>query len=248
MSAFCLCQRKMERGSGMMAKEYKYIKHSDKQHAMILETAKKLFMENEIKDVSMTQIAKECGITRATLYRYFENKDAVVWEIYISFGKKWMDTLWGEIHGKKVSTYEKMAVYLRGMLDVFIEMPEFYKFFFHFSKEYLNNQMYSDTVYGKELFKNTGLAAGSTVAFMIEDFEDGSMREGLDAKTTGISVAYGAIGFIRVVCDNMDSIPLKYGVSPIQVLVDGMKNMLVAIKRDDYQSEFAENIWDDLKV
>lgn len=85
----------------MTAKEYKYIKHSDKQRAMILETAKKLFMENEIKDVSMTQIARECGITRATLYRYFENKDAVVWEIYISFGKKWMDTLWGEIHGKK---------------------------------------------------------------------------------------------------------------------------------------------------
>lgn len=232
----------------MTAKEYKYIKHSDKQRTMILETAKKLFMENEIKDVSMAQIARECGITRATLYRYFENKDAVVWEIYISFSQKWMDTLWGKTKGKKLSTYEKMAVYLRQMLSMLIETPEFYKFFFHFSKEYLNNQMYSDTVYGKELFKNTGLAAGSTVAFMIEDFEDGSMREGLDAKTTGISVAYGAFGFIRIVYDNMDSIPLKYGVSPMQVLMDGMKNMLVAIKREGYHSELAEHIWDDLEL
>lgn len=230
----------------MAAKEYKYVKHSDKQRTMILETAKKLFMENEIKDVSMAQIAKECGITRATLYRYFENKDAVVWEIYISFGKKWMDTLWGEIHGKKVSTYEKMAVYLRGMLDVFIEMPEFYKFFFHFSKEYLNNQMYPDTVYTRELYKTTGLTSGSTVAFMIENFNDGSVKEGLDAKATGVSVTYGALGLIQIIYNNKDSIPMKYGISSVQVLVNGMKNMLVAVKREGYHSELVDHIWDDL--
>lgn len=51
----------------MAVREYKYVKHSDKQRAMILETAKRLFMENEIKDITMAQIAKECGITRATV-------------------------------------------------------------------------------------------------------------------------------------------------------------------------------------
>lgn len=230
----------------MAAKEYKYVKHSDKQRAMILETANKLFMENEIKDISMAQIAKECGITRATLYHYFENKDAVVWEIYISFGKKWMDTLWGEIRGKEVSTYEKMAVYLREMLNMFIETPEFYKFFFHFSKEYLNNQMYSDTIYTKELLKTTGLASGSTVSCIIENFDDGSIKEGLDAKATGVSIAYGALGLIQVIYNNRDSIPLKYGISPEKVLANGMKNMLVAVKREGYHSELAEQIWDEL--
>ena len=33
--------------------EYKYVKHSDKQRAFILEKAKELFLEQDIKDVSM---------------------------------------------------------------------------------------------------------------------------------------------------------------------------------------------------
>ena len=94
----------------MSAKEYKYVKHSDKQRTMILETAKKLFMENEIKDISMAQIAKECGITRATLYRYFENKDAVVWEIYIWFSQMTMGKVLKKMKNQSFSTCEKIAV------------------------------------------------------------------------------------------------------------------------------------------
>ena len=69
-------------------KEHKYVKHSDKQRFLILETAEQLFMEYEIKEISMSRIAQECGITRATLYRYFENRDEIVWEIYIHFSEK----------------------------------------------------------------------------------------------------------------------------------------------------------------
>lgn len=228
----------------MAAKEYKYVKHSDKQRMMILEVAKQLFMENEIKDISMARIAKECGITRATLYHYFENKDAIVWEIYISFGKKWMDVLWGKIRNKEVSTYEKIAVYLRGMIDTYIEMPEFYKFFFHFGKEYLYNQMYPDTVYTRELYETTGLTSGSTVGFLIENFDDGSIREGVDKKTAGIAVVYGAFGMLQTICGNSDAIPLKYGVAPIKVLINAMDNILVGLKNENYHSDLVEHIWD----
>ncbi len=232
----------------MAVREYKYVKHSDKQRAMILETAKRLFMENEIKDITMAQIAKECGITRATLYKYFENKDAVVWDIYVSFSEITIGKIQKKISEEALSAYERIAVYLRGLLDIFIEMPEFYKFFSHFSKEYLNNQMYPDTIYTRELFEKTGLTSGSIVAYIIENFDDASIREGIDPKTTGVSIAYGAFGFIQVIYNNQASIPLKYGISPVRVLVNGMKNMLVAVKREGYHSELAEHIWDDIEL
>ena len=228
----------------MASKEYKYVKHSDKQRTMILETAKKLFMENEIKDVSMSQIAKENNITRATLYRYFENKDEIVWEIYISFSQKTVGKILENMRKKNLSTYEKIALYLQGMANVFVEMPEFYKFFFHFSKEYLNNQMYPDTAYTRELYNTTGITSGSTVAFMTENFHDGSIREELDSKTTGVSVTYGALGMIQIIYNNKDSIPMKYGISAIQVLVNALNSMLVSLKKEDYHSELAEHIWD----
>ncbi len=58
------------------------------------------------------------------------------------------------------TTCEKMAIYLRGLVDVYLQMPEYYKFFFHFSKEYLNNQLYPDTEYTRELYETTGMTSG----------------------------------------------------------------------------------------
>ncbi len=60
-----------------------------RQHAM--ETAFRLFAENGIDQVTMPDIAKESGVGRPSLYRYFSSKvDLVIaigttkWEEYIA--------------------------------------------------------------------------------------------------------------------------------------------------------------------
>lgn len=228
----------------MASREYKYVKHSDKQKTMILETAKALFMEYDMKDVSMSKIARESNIMRATLYHYFANKDAVVWEIYISYSQKVAEGLRQKVEGKGCSTYEKTALYLRNLVEVFLETPEFFKFFFHFSREYLNNQQYPDTAYTRELYETTGITSGSTVAFLTEHFHDGSVKEELESTSTGVSIVYGSLGIIQMICSNRDSIPLKYGITAEQVLVNAFQNMLVSLKKEGYESELAAHIWD----
>lgn len=49
----------------------------------IIETAEKLFFSEGYDNVSMNDIAKDVGLNRATLYLYFDNKEAVLFSVLL---------------------------------------------------------------------------------------------------------------------------------------------------------------------
>ena len=55
------------------------------QKKQLIEVSKKLVIERGIKNVSVDDITKACGIAKGTFYNYYDNKDALlielVWEI-----------------------------------------------------------------------------------------------------------------------------------------------------------------------
>lgn len=56
-------------------------KHAD-QRTRLLTHARHLFAVQGIKETSMSQVAKACKVTKATLYHYFKSKDAILKEIF----------------------------------------------------------------------------------------------------------------------------------------------------------------------
>jgi AcrR family transcriptional regulator len=55
-------------------------KHAD-QRTRLLAHARRLFAVQGVKETSMSQVAQACKVTKATLYHYFKNKEAVLKEI-----------------------------------------------------------------------------------------------------------------------------------------------------------------------
>lgn len=59
----------------------------------ILDAAEKLFAQRDPDSVGMNEIARAAGCSRATLYRYFESRDA----LYTAYVHRWANTLYHEL-------------------------------------------------------------------------------------------------------------------------------------------------------
>ncbi len=51
----------------------------DDKKQLIVTTARKIFLENGFMPSSMEDVAKESGMGKASIYHYFESKDALYW-------------------------------------------------------------------------------------------------------------------------------------------------------------------------
>ncbi|MEP1496455.1 helix-turn-helix domain-containing protein, partial [Pseudophaeobacter sp.] len=53
-------------------------KDHDEKRAQILKSAAKVFAEAGYDRASMTQLARQCGISKANIYHYYDSKEAVL--------------------------------------------------------------------------------------------------------------------------------------------------------------------------
>jgi len=56
-------------------------KDHDQKRSQILKSAAKVFAEQGFDRASMTQLARECGISKANIYHYYDSKDAILFDI-----------------------------------------------------------------------------------------------------------------------------------------------------------------------
>lgn len=56
-------------------------KDHDEKRAQILRSAAKVFATEGFDRASMTQIARDCGISKANIYHYYDSKDAILYDI-----------------------------------------------------------------------------------------------------------------------------------------------------------------------
>ena len=78
-------------------------KEKDMRREKILDVAFRLFVDQKIESVTMGEIAKEAGIGRATLFRYFPGKLELVIAVNT---KKWKDYLDGLDDRRPISSIE----------------------------------------------------------------------------------------------------------------------------------------------
>ena len=56
-------------------------KDHDEKRAQILKSAAKVFATEGFDRASMTQLARDCGISKANIYHYYDSKDAILYDI-----------------------------------------------------------------------------------------------------------------------------------------------------------------------
>lgn len=87
---------------------------TDKKTQMI-DTARDLFATNGYKKVSMDEIAKESGVTKRTIYRYFTDKDAL-FKYFIDEERNQIKTIIEEIEHLDIPFFEQVHQTLLSIL------------------------------------------------------------------------------------------------------------------------------------
>lgn len=70
-------------------------KDHDQKRTQILKSAAKVFAEQGFDRASMTQLARECGISKANIYHYYDSKDGILFDILDTYLRDLRDRICG---------------------------------------------------------------------------------------------------------------------------------------------------------
>ena len=209
----------------------RYTQHLNRQREVILRTARSLFIRDGITAVGMSNIAAGCGITRATLYRYYRSKEEILWAVYDQCTQPLFERLAPVYHSFSGTTFERFAFIQQSLEDAFHHNPDFFLFNDVFNSLY-QSVTSDETQRGRyRRYHGDGLGAKDTVRFLTAgDFADGSVRAGLDPVSTAVAFNYGCIAIYTKFTKVSGSLPNKYGVRPAQEAAFCVQALLDALR------------------
>ena len=95
---------------------------------LILDTARKLFVEFGFEKVTLRRIAGEIEYSPATIYLYFKNKDEILFELHDEGFEKFYNLQLGTISIK--DPWERLRFHGMAYIKFAVENPEFYDLMF----------------------------------------------------------------------------------------------------------------------
>jgi AcrR family transcriptional regulator len=88
-----------------IAKDY------EEKRARILKSAARVFAEQGYDRASMSVLAKECGISKANIYHYYDSKDALLFDVLDTYLKALRDRICGlDLNGLDAKTQLRSVV------------------------------------------------------------------------------------------------------------------------------------------
>ena len=86
------------------------------QAEAILEAAARAFAERGFPGASMSELARDCGVSKALLYHYFTNKEEILFDMTERYIAR-LVALCAEIEARRLPPKEHLAALIRAFLD-----------------------------------------------------------------------------------------------------------------------------------
>ena len=195
-----------------MEQATQYRRHRQVQVQRILDTAQRLFITRGLEDVTLTQIAQACGITRATLYRYFNSKERILWEIHHLRMRQYGENLRALLGGRRLTTLERLTAFCNFLYAEFERDPGVFLFLRVFDSAYQPGTAPGAHGIYEKVFDPGDFGSGDTVQLLAANFHDGSVRADLEPVPACASLMYSALAVLAFFAKDGPYVSMKYGV------------------------------------
>lgn len=220
-------------GEKRMVAKYKYMKHSTNQLTKILTAAEDLFIKKGIEAVSFTEIASCCGITRSTLYRYFENKDEILWEIHHRKIGGYSSRLMEYYEQTNKTTYSRFQCFFHLLKHILCTAPHYLLFQSAFSHTYTRETMDMENGIYNHIFSPDEFRSGDMLRFLKGSlFHDGSICPDLDPDEICAAAIHSGFGAVTALAQSPDRIIVRYHTDAVTLADVTFSLFLKAIKKE----------------
>jgi AcrR family transcriptional regulator len=177
----------------MVSKERKE-REKDRRRNEIVDVAERLFLSGGYENITMDDIAKEMGLSRATIYLTFQNKE----EIYIDVayrGAKLLNEMFKTCTGGKTSGMEQVKAYITAFRDFNRKFPGYLV-----ATWYSQTVVYGDNPYPKalELRDVRTENFGYVVEAFREGIRDGTVRTDTDPYKATLYLMSAMLGALNL--------------------------------------------------
>ncbi|WP_010651939.1 TetR/AcrR family transcriptional regulator [Oceanobacillus massiliensis] len=163
----------------------------------ILNTALKMFMENGIKEVSVSEIAEKANVSQVTIYNYFKSKDNLARQVLIYY----VDRIWSEYEellGTNIAFPEKIEQIIFDKKEVASHIHE--DFYTYLMKEYTSEGNYIERLYNEKALPT-----------FIQLFEEGKRQGFVDPSISNEAILF----FIQMFKEYLQRDALSKSILPL---------------------------------
>ncbi|AJK67983.1 TetR/AcrR family transcriptional regulator [Corynebacterium marinum] len=96
-------------------------RHRAAQQRAVLDAARKLIVDGGGKVPTLAEVAADVGLARSSVYLYVSSREDMVVQLLRETIPAWLDELAGQIGRAGTDPADRLAVYVRVTLDLFVE-------------------------------------------------------------------------------------------------------------------------------
>lgn len=205
-----------------------YANHRENQKELILEVSQKLFIQKGIEQITIGKIAKEARLTRATIYKYFANKEEIAQEIFKNTTKAWRDRHEREVWDFQGTGFQKLENFLASFFDYLFQNPSEAEFVAELN--YLYAKHWSTEMFVETMLDNL-LEDRQFVLDSIQlGIGDGSLRRDIDPELL-VAVLFNFLsGMVSRLGEMGNKVEAEFGISSskiftqiYRIFLDGFK-------------------------
>jgi AcrR family transcriptional regulator len=197
----------------------------DRRRRLIVDAAERVFLNSDLSRTTMADIAREAGISRVTLYKYFATIDELAFEVQM----RALDVLYGAARYGLVgegNPIEKIERFFNIALDSFDENRQHIRFsglFDHFYQSNYPNpgleKRYSDFLDRYFVIEK----------LLIQGMAEGCIRSDLDAHNTSMLLGNLFTGMMQRMAIRGDILAREQKINPKAQLTELIKMIITHI-------------------
>lgn len=175
----------------------------------ILDAAIKVIAQRGLEKATMEQVAEEAGISKATIYLYFKNKEDLYYHCVMTRFEKIMCLMRQAVEGVD-DPIEKIKIIVNTQVNAMEVEKDFFRVFF---TEKMSLFLDQSTEFGQDFYKRHEEYEALVTGALKEGMESGALRE-MDPKkafTLLFSMVRGMVMF-NIICGEQGSLSSEAGL------------------------------------